>query len=908
MIIKLIIIICTLFSLIEPISASNDVVIGYFSDNSILKKPYITGYEGLGFELFEEIKRFTDYDYTYVEIEDENEMLFNGRVDIVGPVFDNQDERFFYNKNTIGQCTVYLVSLVENIIFNEDTVIYVREDAVLIEMLLEYLVAKNINCSIKPFTNYNDKQALYVVHDLQSNEDFYEVERLQTIPFYFKSLNEHYIDDIDFSLLNIKQEAMYFYESLYLKYHEYSSIVKNVLTPQEIELLQQNQYVVGYSKAYVPVSYVDENYNPKGIAIEIMDYIKETYNIDIIYQLFDENTKEQWDLSVSVINDHIRDDSYLNSESYYEFSLFLVENNKTVKKDIPTMGLFDYLGYEEAILQQGYDLENFYSFDTIDEMANALYRGDVDYVITTNLSADLLLKDPRGSQYSISPINFNLNLPIIFNNHITSSEIHAFKKIIQDIPYHTIASIVSSHGQSYDLTMTLDSFLIQYETTILFGFILFILFIASFIFALLYHRQLMYKKALQQDPLTKGFSIHHFIVEVEKVLHDIRDDYALISINLQQFQYISEIYGYHKSKEIIVEFYEKLVLLFGTKCIARTNDDSFVILIHLHTFQHLDLKSLNYFDCLDQESIVYCSVGVFNIEQGLHDVQYMIDNAISARNQNNKLLSNEITYFNATLKLQQSFKNKIVSKMEDAIIQEQFKLYFQPKINIHTNTIMGCEALVRWHSVEDGIILPSQFIPVFEDNHFIEELDFYVVKQVFKLLEDKMITHRISINISGYTFSRDDFIERVKKLFDCYSIDGSYVEFELTESIMVEHFDIIKGKIKVLQALGFVISIDDFGSGSSSLGRLSEIDVDVVKIDRMFVRDIENRDKAYMVLLAMSKLVSKLGVALVVEGVETLGQIKILKQMNIECVQGFYYAKPLILENYIEFVKGEENE
>ena len=227
-----------------------------------------------------------------------------------------------------------------------------------------------------------------------------------------------------------------------------------------------------------------------------------------------------------------------------------------------------------------------------------------------------------------------------------------------------------------------------------------------------------------------------------------------------------------------------------------------------------------------------------------------------------------------------------------------FKLFLQPKIQMKDGSVYGAEALVRWINPQMGTILPSDFIPLFERNGKITDLDIYIFEEVCSYLRNRINEGKkvfpISVNISRQHFKKTNFLVKFTRIAKEYGISPKLLEFELTESVFFdsEQIDIVRESIKKIHEMGFLCSLDDFGSGFSSLGLLKEFDVDTIKLDRQFFTDISSQ-KARDVIRCIISLTKKLGVLTVAEGIETNEQLDFLHGEDCDIIQGYIYSRPL---------------
>ena len=227
-----------------------------------------------------------------------------------------------------------------------------------------------------------------------------------------------------------------------------------------------------------------------------------------------------------------------------------------------------------------------------------------------------------------------------------------------------------------------------------------------------------------------------------------------------------------------------------------------------------------------------------------------------------------------------------------------------------TNRIEGAEALIRWCKEDGNIIYPNDFIPVFEKNKSVTLLDYYVYDEVCKYIRHRLDNNlpvvRISVNVSRvHLYSIDDIIDYIKGLLTRYDIPPEYLEFELTETSFTDKVDDTISLMQRLRKLGVKVSMDDFGSGYSSLNVLTKLPLDVLKLDKEFMRDFETDSEEKIVIPSLIDMAKKLNLDVVCEGVETDKQVEFLREVGCDYVQGFYYSKPIPQEEFDEMLSKQ---
>ena len=416
---------------------------------------------------------------------------------------------------------------------------------------------------------------------------------------------------------------------------------------------------------------------------------------------------------------------------------------------------------------------------------------------------------------------------------------------------------------------------------------------------------------IYKDTLTNLGNYKYFCKEGSKIIEkkDKSPKYIFI-IDIEKFRAFNQYYGHEEGKKLIKQLSIKINNIIGNlaKILSRFNNDVFAIL--LETNENIETIAKKIFKNLRQVEIenklynIYPIIGIYKI--GLKDdILTALDKALTAHDEIIGDYNTKYKIYDKTNEDNIIEEHKIEEIMESAIQNQEFKIVYQPKIELKTNKVSSCEALVRWY--RNGIyISPSKFIPLFEKNRFIIKLDKYIFKQVckdIKIINEKIKTTNIinfSINISKEHFAYENFIEEYIKIIKQTNVPINIIELEITESAS-EYKGINLAKIiENLKNKGFKIALDDFGTGYSSLSMLQELNIDTLKIDKSFIDKLET-NSIIKYIIEMSK---DLNIKTVAEGVEKKEQVEFLKKMGCDMVQGYYYAKPLNLNGFINYVNN----
>ena len=267
-----------------------------------------------------------------------------------------------------------------------------------------------------------------------------------------------------------------------------------------------------------------------------------------------------------------------------------------------------------------------------------------------------------------------------------------------------------------------------------------------------------------------------------------------------------------------------------------------------------------------------------------------------------------IAFFDDKLVEEQRWIDIVRQNQEKAVANEEFVVYYQPKYDPRTNELKGAEALIRWDSPEFGFKSPGTIIPIFEKNGFITEIDHYMIRHVAKdqkkWLDEGLNCVPVSVNVSRAHFIEADLAEQIRDDVDRAGAPHELIEIELTESAFFDDKKAIVSTIKKLKEYGFAVSMDDFGSGYSSLNSLKDMPLDVLKLDADFFRGEMEGDRGEIVVSEAIKLAKNLHMRTVAEGVEVREQVDFLARQGCDMIQGFYFAKPMPADEYEQKMKS----
>lgn len=421
-------------------------------------------------------------------------------------------------------------------------------------------------------------------------------------------------------------------------------------------------------------------------------------------------------------------------------------------------------------------------------------------------------------------------------------------------------------------------------------------------------RQLTY--IAEYDVLTDIYNKEKFFHQTKELLHANPDQkYCCISFDINRFQLINSFYGTKEGdrmlKHVARTLRQEMEKRHDGSTYGRIDADIFVFCIPFkeaekveEEIKELDQKIRDY----DLNFDIVITYGIYVIEDNSMPVGTIYDRSRLAARQAKGKYINSYAFYTEELTKKLETEQKITNEMNDALKEGQFIVYLQPKYNIRNNRLSGAEALVRWKHPKEGMISPGTFIPVFERNGFITRLDYYIWEQVCMLLrkwmDEGIMPRPISVNVSRVNLYNPKFVEMLCTLTEKYRLPRNLLQLELTESAYTDNPQIIKEAMSQLHEKGFTVLMDDFGSGYSSLNTLKDIQVDILKIDMKFFEKSEIRGRGENITASVVRMAKWLHMPTIAEGVEEKEQVDFLRGIGCEFVQGYYFAKPMPVEEY----------
>ncbi len=931
-----------------------EIKVGYDLNSKFIE--YRDGdFWGYGVEYLNKIAEYTDWKYEYVKDESWQqslEKLRNGEIDLICTAHYTEEraEEFVYADIPLGYEATLLYTTTENDISYQDyeamqgSKVGLLTESYSAKECLEYMQLHEISGETIYFeTEYemlmalkNSQIDMIAIGSRYATSNLKIVDRLGANAFYCITNKENaaLVDEIDDVLQQIMFDNPEFEGKLNEKFFGHASVSQTPLyTKQELAYIESLDPVK--IKIYInqhPSCY-EEDGEIKGIWVEYIKLLSEKTGIDFIVENGEgtDISEEHYDALLN--RDYLvfrtqRSREYNNrtEENLTTIPLMDIKLSYFVRKDTYVdsddtgniVAVTKDLAFVEKLLQeQNEDYEVIY-YDTAKECFEALVDEKVDMIIQNTFWASYLMQKPEyADKLTEIPGTDYDNQAVLVADEDKEMLITIINKAINHISEEEIDAIVTRELLQNPYQMDNDDFLYQYWKWVLIVFA--VIAIALAVYTVLTHKMANMKvqrkeyellqKKIQLDEVTGLYNRTYFFELVKEWMDETNEDLCIITMDIANFKVVNEIYGMNVGDELLKEVAEHVRNIGKEHKViaARFMADHYYMCMTKEDFEavHFPKSFKTFLEDIDIK-VIY---GVFVAEDGNKmPVNVMCDRAFVAAHDRNYTYTEYIHFYNDAERKQIMVEQEIENEMEKAMENHDFYIVVQPKYNSVSERIVGGEALVRWQHPEKGIISPGIFIPVFEKNGFIIQLDYYVWEETCRLLEkmkeNGIKTVPVSVNVSRAHFYGSELIPKLKELIEKYHLEASDIELEITESICGEDPETIYDKIRELQNLGFKIAMDDFGSGYSSLNMLKEMPLDILKMDLKFLDG--DQEKGQKILKALIDMAHTLDLKVVVEGVEILSQVEFLRQFEACSIQGYYYSRPLVGDVFEEVVSKEE--
>lgn len=642
----------------------------------------------------------------------------------------------------------------------------------------------------------------------------------------------------------------------------------------------------------------------------------------------------------------IVEDLKVYSESYGFYNMGIIDKNGICYNTLgEVLDLSQYDYYKNgmkgiASISESYISEdkqlmlNIFTFpiykgNNVDMILTATYRSD-DFSKILNISSfngegESVVIDTSGNFVSNSNKFYNSDFNIFYNLKESNPEL--YKTVSENISrggsgYINYSNLNEDYLAYYEPLNINDWYLVSYvpsrcvyqNASIIFrgihleSVLLYITFIAAAgIFILSYNK---YQKNIFHlifiDELTKEKNYQYLRLNFENMKQYDRKNKSLVVFDIDKFNVINIMYGTNIGDDVLKYIVRIFKEVLPNDELYKDNADGFIGIIY-HDDKEEIVKKLNMLDYRIKKDIernkvipIKISMGICSLDnsESLHRIY---SNALIAKREIKDKMNQIYKFFDERNKKTIIDNQKIESEFLEALKNDEFEVWYQPKYDMRNKKICGAEALIRWRKQDGSLIPPDKFIPVFENNGQIIQLDEEVIKKVCKDIKEMGYLgykiHPISINLSRLHLEYQGIVKRIEALLKEYDIDSSKIAFEMTESVFLNNNDKLNNIVDELHRLGFKVEMDDYGTGISALSSISESSFDTLKLDKSFIDNIGNL-KMDIIIKSTIDMAKKLNMKIIAEGIETQDQVEFLVANNCFIAQGYYFSKPISKNDY----------
>lgn len=936
---------------------SETVRVGYFEQCGFIEEEK-GEYSGYAVDYLEKISYYSGWDYEFVEATPEEclTMLENGEIDLLCGVqiTEEREEKYLFTHIPVGyEYTTVYVSKDKEVYYEdyealEGWTIGLLSGSFHSDAFCELAKEEGVSYHIEYFDSEKDVMDAMengtvdavVMGSIHLHEGVKVIGRYNVNPYYFMT-NKNSADlmaVIDDAMQEIKMETPEYEAELTEKYYGTSLVSDGPLfTREEKEYVDHAEPIkIRLMGNSVPLSYVIDG-KPTGILVRYLNLLSHYSGL-------------QFEIEMNVTANSMEDDTSHVSDGKYmmlrteraiatgQVAEHLMATNPiletklsyVIRKDaIDSVGT-GRKGYVLAVTSEMNYIDELMEKDLFDciikrysstqECLDAVVAGEADIAVQDSYVVSYALQSSRYSGVLVEyPGEDVINKMCLLVADKDDVLLRILNKTIRFISDSEVESLVTKEILLNPYQITFGDFVYQNRQSLLIAGLGFVVLVVVYVLMQQKMTNLKLRKKeyevlqqkVQSDELTGVLNRQYFYEKAREMITNSAEEVCVVIMDISNFKVVNDLYGMRIGDRLLRQVARELQKLSEGRnvIVARFTGDHFYMCMKQADFVAIDFPQK--FNTFLEDMEIKASYGVFLVgDQKDVPINIMCDRASLAVHDKEQVQTEYIHYYNEEERKRIIQEQEIENEMEKALDSNQFCVFVQPKYDVATEAIVGGEALVRWRHPQKGMISPATFIPVFEKNGFILKLDYFVWEETCRLLSELkakgLPTLPISINISRVHFYGRDLKKKLVNLIEKYGLTTDDLELEITETICAEDTDIIYKRIRRLQAQGFKVAMDDFGSGYSSLNMLKEMPLDIIKMDLRFLDATGYEEKSRLILETLIKLSQNIDLKVVVEGVETKEQQDFLKGIGGCHAQGYYFSKPVDCETYTEMLQKEE--
>lgn len=925
------------------------VRVGFFPMGGFHEKNPDGSYGGMDVEYLEALCAYVDWNIEYVECGSWDEalaLLLEKKVDLVGSAQFSEERKKIYqyadlpNGYTFGAVAVKADSAVAYEDFDAMREItfgivktYVRK-----QEFYEYMQGHGL--SGFKVTEYENTAALQealengeidaLVHSLtEIREGQRIIGRFAPKPIFYISWqgSDDLMRELNQGIADIKMNRPDLENELMTKYYENRLDQTILLTNEEKQYIAQKKTMaVGYFDGYYPFSYENEG-EAAGLARQMLERISSRTGIAFTYIRLggmQEATQLLQDGEIDILcycgetPQNMKQSGITLTKRYAQAPHVVVRKKKDKSKKIQALAIAYTNEEKDSIMEFVGEDAKILTFGSQLECLEAVNRGEADAAVCDGYLAEFLL----GSKFSFGKMEIYSVLsdvhPVYMavREDVASPLVRILNKELSEVSDKMVNDYMLQ--DNFYSRLSLEAFISDNSIVIIVLLVAVALAVILVLYKMLRGSRRI-QKLMYKDTDFNIWNLNYLNYRASKKLASERGaHYAVVYTDISQFRRYNALYGWQAGRKILAYFIDVVSgeLDKGNELYARSRGDHFVLFVR---YEDVDSLKKRLYDIENKfsrkiyeelEMHMTLAMGVCCIPKGETDLDAALAYGIQAVETLKGRYSNEIQFYDDRMRQQLKELHEREKLLEAVDIWQDFTVYYQAKVDIRNERIVGAEALVRFMDPTDNgkIRAPGFFVPYYEQTGKITEIDFFVMESVCRMLRRRLDAGQavvpVSCNFSRVHFVKEGFPERFEEIIARYHVPKEYIEVEITETLVVEELSQqrVKETVDILRKNGVRLSIDDFGSGYSSLGVFEQIPASVIKLDRSFLMNNENRVRQVKIMRNIVHLAQELDAQVVCEGVETKEDTELMMEIGAYVAQGYHYCKPVpedVFENML---------
>ncbi|WP_165069416.1 EAL domain-containing protein [Desulfovibrio sp. ZJ200] len=921
-----------------------EVRVGYFENGDYMRRNRDGEFIGFNIEFLHEISKFSGLNLHMVDAgswQHAQAMLEKGEIDLLAAVHRTPERE---QKMSFSDQPMLNIFTTLNVRENDERYDYEDFDSFwgmkvgIIansragEKFKKYCQDNNIDLTIIPYTGtaplfkaLEDKTLDGVATTYPGRNSFFRgVAQFSPEPVYIAVAQNRpdLLARVNKAMNIMTLRDPYYAMRLYDKYFSFSARQKPVFTDNEQKFIRRKNVIkAAYDPTWRPLGYKDSKSGRfSGVVADLFQQITEYTGLVFEFiplpqqEALELASRGKIDVICALAGDYLWNEYYkLNGTVEYLRTPAMVVRTRQ-KDEIDTIALRP--GWlSKKVAEENADKRILY-YDSTAACMEAVLQGKADATYGNAHVVNYLRTNPRYANLDTTPLGkYTSPLRIGVSRHADPRLFTILDKSVQYISTEVMDDLVLKNTIR-PRSLSLREFVAEHPVKIFSGLVAVF---GSIILLLLYNLYIKSRSnrriqaLLYRDSLTGLDNMDKFCMESETLLAKAHNKgYALLYGDISQFKIINDSFGFTMGDQLLRAYGHIMSEAVGEgELCARVSADHFILLLRYTDWDNLAARIESIDKELDNwrrsQGMPYRINTVFGVylvnPLEKHSSHLMLDLANYAR-RNAKLQrgKNALVLYDEDMRQNALLQRELNGQLDMALERGELEAWFQPKVDMPSGKIIGSEALVRWRHPTRGLLMPGSFMPFFESNGSVTKIDLHIFEQACKALrawqERSLPRLPISCNFSSLHFTKPDFPDRLEAIADRYNVPHACLEVEITESSLIHNPDAVCKQLVQLKNRGFMIAIDDFGSGYSSLGQLQRLMADVLKLDRSFVQSDTLGERERIVLGNVIQLATQLGMAVICEGVENKAQAATLMQLGCTSAQGFHYARPMPRDDF----------